>query len=146
VLLQNGSKYFAIKSLNSQNIKAFQNEFEMLAKFSDEAQSHESHLITLLVANKHYNVFYLVFPWDDADLYRYWRSVDPTPAFNHETVPWVAEQCAGLAGGLLKIHQYQSFPLRRSASGHLDVPASRAVPAAKKLYGRHGDLKPANIL
>jgi serine/threonine protein kinase len=123
-------------------MKAFKREFEMLAKFSNDAHPH---LISLLAAYKQFKAFYLVFHWADADLLRFWKLIKPNPDFNHKTVVWVAEQCAGLASGLLKIHRYESVyePRVVSADGTLCVPGTLT---SNRLYGRHGDIKPANIL
>lgn len=114
----------------------------MLSKFSDDANPH---LISLLAAYTQRKSFYLIFPWAGADLLQFWLEIKPKPNFE-ETVPWVATQCAGLASGLLQIHKYESIREPRdstAANGTLNVPekSTRII-----LYGRHGDIKPANIL
>jgi serine/threonine protein kinase len=57
---------------------------------------------------------------------------------------WVAKQCEGIASGLFKIHGHQrtsSLP-----SKNLEPPDKIQVVDDKELYGRHGDIKPENIL
>ncbi|KAI0458011.1 kinase-like domain-containing protein [Xylaria acuta] len=127
---------FAIKRLNSHDEQAFWGEFDMLSKFSDDAHPH---LISLLAAYTHRKSFYLIFHWARADLVKFWMEIKPKPNIK-ETVHWVAEQCAELADGLLQIHRYESF--RESRNG----AAADGTSVGTKLYGRHGDIKPANIL
>ncbi|RWA13207.1 hypothetical protein EKO27_g1899 [Xylaria grammica] len=124
---------FAVKRLNSHDERVFRGEFEMLSKFSDDAHPH---LISLLAAYTHRMSFYLIFHWAEADLVKFWREINPQPSVAR-TVHWVAKQCAGLASGLLQIHRYESIPNGPTTDGSL---------VKTKLYGRHGDIKPANIL
>ncbi|KAI0439232.1 kinase-like protein [Xylaria telfairii] len=127
---------FAIKRLKSNDEKAFWGEFEMLSKFSGDAHPH---LISLLAAYTHLQFSYLIFPWARADLADFWRVIKPKPNIK-QTVGWVADQCAGLADGLLRIHRYTSF------HGSRKGVAKFRIPVGASLYGRHGDIKPANIL
>ncbi|RYC59326.1 hypothetical protein CHU98_g6896 [Xylaria longipes] len=127
---------FAIKRLMSHDEQVFPAEFDMLSKFSDDAHPH---LISLLAAYTHRKTFYLIFHWARADLVKFWMEIKPKPNIE-ETVHWVAEQCAKLADGLLRIHKYESF--RESRNG----AAADGTSIKTKLYGRHGDIKPANIL
>lgn len=125
----------------------------MLKKFS--ADSH-SHLVSLLATYEQYRRFYLVFHWADADLQDYWENTNPTPSMDYETILWMAQQCEGIAGGLYKIHRYESNSNPRpnlapkdegSLGQNLTVIASYApAQTMTRLFGRHGDIKPANIL
>lgn len=65
----------------------------------------------------------------------YWRNINPRPQFDAATVLWVAEQCGGIADGVMRIHQY-------------DSSESLSSLASKKqfMFGSHGDIKPQNIL
>ncbi|KAK4247592.1 kinase-like domain-containing protein, partial [Corynascus novoguineensis] len=143
------NNYFAIKHLNSQDEQAFNAEFDMLSKFSGDAHDH---LITLLAAYKQRNSFYLIFPWAEANLVQYWAKVKPKPDFK-QAVVWVAMQCEGLVDGLRQIHKYESFPKTPGAGvgtqvkEHTKEAVDSSESSAKmKLYGRHGDIKPANVL
>ncbi|KAL9616669.1 MAG: hypothetical protein Q9160_008492 [Pyrenula sp. 1 TL-2023] len=133
---------FAIKRLNSQDTQSFKREFEMLAKFSDDAHIH---LVSLLAAYKQFNYFHFIFHWANADLLRFWMRVQPCPEFTYERLSWVARQCAGLASGLLKIHRYESIYERPAQLAGVPLGVADMVTSTK-LYGRHGDIKPANIL
>ena len=95
----------------------------MLKQFSDNAHPH---LISLLATYEYLKKYYLIFPWADGDLTRFWQVHCPNPSFDSTTIKWVAKQCTGLAHGLVAIHNYQTSNEPR--------------------YGRHGDLKPENIL
>ncbi|KAM0553097.1 hypothetical protein ACHAPJ_007645 [Fusarium lateritium] len=70
---------------------------------------------------------HLVFPWADGDLSMYWR-LYPEPHIDKSTLEWVAKQTRGLADALSVVHGYEDGKAKR------------------KWYGRHGDIKPANIL
>jgi hypothetical protein len=135
-----GSKTsFALKQLEPCEKKVFQDEFAMLSRFSNDAHHH---LISLLAAYRHRGRFNLIFPFAKADLFKFWSEENPAPDFA-EAVIWVAEQCAGLAGGLSQIHRYQSRSLHED-SAH---PASSSGGHQRRmLCGRHGDIKPANVL
>lgn len=123
-------------------MQIFQREFDMLAKFSDDAHNH---LVSLLAAYKQFNAFHLIFHWADADLLRLWKLIEPSPQFTYERVYWVARQCAGLASGLFKIHRYESIYDRPARFGDTALGVADIVTRTR-LYGRHGDIKPANIL
>lgn len=75
-----------------------------------------------------------MFHWADADLLRYWSDENKNPCMDAGTVRWAARQCKGIACGLAKIHV-----TRRPSKLDLDQTDER-------LYGRHGDIKPRNIL
>lgn len=136
---------FAIKCLSSRNREEFKHEAEMLKKFSDD--THE-HLISLLATYEQFKRFYLIFPWAGADLETYWKRKNPRPSMNYETVRWVAEQCCGLAEALSKIHQYNSNEWKRHPEHPRTQQRLQAPTATRPRYqfGRHGDIKPQNVL
>ena len=108
----------------------------MLKKFSNPSHNH---LISLLATYEQFGKFFLVFHWAEADLQRYWKDICPLPAvgletriWNMETVLWVAQQCKGIAHGVVQIHQY--------------VTSSLKTHHEKELFGHHGDIKPENML
>lgn len=107
----------------------------MLKKFSDNSHPH---LISLLATYEQFKKFYLVFYCAKADLVQYWRDHNPNPATDHSTVLWMAQQCSGIADGLSRIHRYES-------SSSKDGLSTLLIPS-KTVYGRHGDIKPANVL
>jgi serine/threonine protein kinase len=126
--MQLPQRCFAIKCLRSGDMEDFKKEVEMLKKFSNDSHPH---LISLLATYEQLDIFHLVFHWADADLYNFWTKAKPNPTFEFDTVIWLAEQCEGIADGLSKIHCYET------TSSKID---------GGQLFGRHGDIKPENIL
>ncbi|TVY66789.1 Sporulation protein kinase mde3 [Fusarium oxysporum f. sp. cubense] len=124
---------FAVKKLDSKNYHQFKAEFDMLAKLG---KTNHRHLVSVLGAYCQLNENYLIFDWADCDLLRYWKDRHSEPEFNLKNVLWLAEQCVGLASGLEQIHRY----------GSLEQQNRTGDSSFKKLYGRHGDIKPENIL
>ncbi|SCO46710.1 uncharacterized protein FFMR_12732 [Fusarium fujikuroi] len=124
---------FAVKKLDSKNYQQFKAEFDMLAKLG---KTNHCHLISVLGAYCQFNEYYLIFDWADCDLLRYWKNHHSEPEFSLENVLWLAEQCVGLASGLEQIHRY----------GSLEQQDGTGDCSSEKLYGRHGDIKPENIL
>jgi len=126
----------------------------MLKKFSGDSHPH---LVSLLTTYEQSNRFYLVFHWAEADLADYWKERNPRPFVNHKMILWMAQQCKGIANGLSKIHHYESSSSKvhpnlarkfHGLSGQTLVPPRSHGPAndMEQLYGRHGDIKPANVL
>lgn len=135
-----------MKSLSSHDKDRFKQEFDMLVTFSGD---YHRHLISLLATYQQGDEYYLIFPWASGDLRSYWRDINPKPIVDHDTITWVAEQCYGIARGLGKIHKHQTTYFRKSGD-HPFVPkeliSSRSRNESLKLFGRHGDIKPQNIL
>lgn len=82
----------------------------------------------------------IVFPWADGNLYDFWCTHFPETtqlSRGHELSRWVSAQTLGLADALLSIH-------------HLDIDEYNVECLSdhdqSKTHGRHGDIKPENIL
>ncbi|KAK9419823.1 putative Kinase-like protein [Seiridium unicorne] len=125
---------FAVKHLKSQEKKNFERELEMLKAFSNR----HSHLISLLASYEKPNDYFYIFHWADANLMAYWQHTNPNPSFDWSMVKWVAEQCKGLASGILLIHEHKLSIAVQTAS---DLP-----PDQTEVFGYHGDIKPQNVL
>ncbi|KAM0420961.1 hypothetical protein ACHAPT_011204 [Fusarium lateritium] len=138
---QSNDSAFAIKKLKSRSLEKYKSEFNMLATFS---KTEDPHLVPLRAGYRLRDACYFIFDWADTDLSRYWTFTEPRPPFNRDTVLWVAKQCYGLANGLQTIHRYGSIE-QSSYQASTATAYSGAVPG-RKLYGRHGDIKPQNIL
>lgn len=72
--------------------------------------------------------FGLLFPWAECDLLGYWESKQQ-PKWNYDTVIWIVEQFYGIISAIHHIH-------------HPNIRNSQN----EELYGRHGDIKPENVL
>jgi serine/threonine protein kinase len=108
----------------------FKQEVDMLKPLS---RTHE-HLVSLLMTWSHEGNFYMLFPWAQCDLSDFWESESCAPpwAFQphvtfHKTVTWMSQQVLGLADAMEKLH-------------------SSSLTSTDRKYGRHGDIKPENIL
>lgn len=106
----------------------FEREVDVLRKFSGETHPH---LVSLLVAFEKGSNYYLLFHWAYADLKHFWKTENPGSSLDRKTLTWLFEQLRGITDGLQRIHNYKE---RQST---LDSQA---------IYGRHGDIKPENLL
>ncbi|TLD13051.1 uncharacterized protein PgNI_04403 [Pyricularia grisea] len=131
------ARLFAVKSLRKKNAAAeFSRELEMLKRFGG---IQHPHLVTLLATFTHQSRHHFIFPCADLDLDDYWNQKPPErlgsptyPAF----IRWVSAQLRGLAEAVYVIHEPTG---RRRELLEVSGPDG-------KMYGRHGDLKPQNIL
>jgi serine/threonine protein kinase len=118
---------FALKrmSVSSDSRLRWKDEIAALNGFRAPRSGHPN-VIKLLLAYEHEGKgLYLVFPLAKGDLNDYWRQHhkhSPLP----EDALWLIQQCTDLTSALRKIHYHTSFP--------------------EKSRGRHGDIKPGNIL
>ncbi|KAH6672023.1 kinase-like domain-containing protein [Halenospora varia] len=149
----------ALKRLHSLERKDFDSEVEMLKNFS---HNRNPHLVKLLATYRRRGSFYLIFPLAKSNLREYWEET-PTPEFSLDTVSWFLQQCKGIASAIVAIHEFRPSKSRKqdaSARGeaNLSPGSSRTSPEenrlapnsdvteSERLYGRHGDIKPENIL
>ncbi|KAE8147724.1 kinase-like domain-containing protein, partial [Aspergillus avenaceus] len=117
----------AVKQLCSKDPDSFNRERACL-KALGEAGPH-LHLIYLLCTYSYQGQHHLMFPYADANLRQYWNSIQ-IPDFDDRTFLWCLRQMRGIVDGLSLLHK---------------LPPSKG-PSGTNLYGRHGDLKAANIL
>ncbi|RYP62420.1 hypothetical protein DL770_009595 [Monosporascus sp. CRB-9-2] len=142
-------KSFACKKLLHDDKKAFQREVDVLTRLC--SQPKNPHIIKLLATfehkQHHSNKYYLIFPWASGNLREFWKGRDrpeehlqtsSSRQSYEELVLWVTQQCAGIADGLRTLH------------GVLNkAPDKTPQTSGRKFerpYGRHGDIKPENIL
>jgi len=111
---------------NDYHWHVFRKEVEALKRVADKKHDY---LIQLLLTYSYAGCYYLVFPWADRNMEQYWKFYedvkDPLRSVSFAT--WVVSQFLGIADGIQAIHNAE----RRSSGRH---------------FGRHGDLKPTNIL
>ncbi|KAF4494028.1 CMGC kinase [Fusarium agapanthi] len=124
--------FVAVKSLkNTNKEKGTPNkELEMLKQFS--GLSHPN-IITLLATYTLNDRFHFIFPAAEYDLLMYWK-IHPGPLVNpayvnSEGLLWLSGQIRNIVGALAHIHE--------GKKAHMNT---------ETMFGRHGDIKPANIL
>lgn len=129
----------AIKKLYSTDPVEFQRERDVLiALGSQEYQG--SHIIDLLATYPQKGKYHLIFHYADASLPKCWED-RPIPNFDRETVLWSVAQMAGISCALSQIHE-----LARSDQLLVDGNAQIQAQNGGVKYGRHGDIRPHNVL
>lgn len=114
-------------------------------------KNRHPHIIYLLASYTQYDAHYLILPLAETDLLGYWKDYGSETDRASKLI-WLAKQCQGLAEGLSWIHRYDtvsvdsllhhtSFPLQS-----LSVVGRADDKDIRRLYGRHGDIRPENIL
>jgi len=139
-VLTEQNMFFAVKKLYSTNEVEWKSEIEILKRFS---ANKNSHLISLLATYEKSDHVHLIFPWADADLQKYWKDVNRQPLPTEVTARWVARQSLGIAGGIVEIHKHLTNNTQSSKDHENKGTDGRKNDS---LYGRHGDIKPRNIL
>ena len=126
------TRVFAVKKLHSGNVRdseLFRHETDQLKKFNGHINPH---LVTLLATFSQDGKHHFVFPFAEGDLCTYWESQRHPSTMNVEFARWFAAQLSGLMDAICSIHDPNS--------------ASLLVPQQQQKFGRHGDIKPDNIL
>ncbi|KAF2728104.1 kinase-like protein, partial [Polyplosphaeria fusca] len=126
---------FALKAIEAGDHKAYKDELSALEKTCAQVQK-EKHLIKLLLTFRHGEKFYLLFEWADGNLDEFWK----TRSFRPPRERWAAEQCLGLAKAVRRIHGLTTWQKRERSS------SVGSLIEAERDWGRHGDIKPENIL
>ncbi|ENH67466.1 Calcium/calmodulin-dependent protein kinase [Fusarium oxysporum f. sp. cubense race 1] len=114
---------FALKILRLEDRSEFDNEVEGLQRFNGVGHRH---IIQLLATFELHDRYHMILPWASCNLYEFWKS-DPfsrTGNRDLDVIRWMSTQTLGLLAALDAIHDSQGV----------------------KSYGRHGDIKPENIL
>ncbi|KAJ4348749.1 uncharacterized protein N0V89_010127 [Didymosphaeria variabile] len=145
------NKDVAVKRLTNtyedpvRNREAFKHESGILRSLAKQTHINK-HLTELLTTFERANEFYLVFPWADTDLEGFWEQHSPQP----ELSGWLLEQFRGLSEALYVIHRYQTT---KETTIPYQGSIMRTLPTTKvagseplNFLGRHGDIKPHNIL
>jgi serine/threonine protein kinase len=129
---------FALKAIETGDYEAYKEELSALEKTCARMQE-EKHLIKLLLTFRHGNNYYLLFEWADGNLEEFWKTfpTEPAKAFPER---WAAKQCLGIATAVKRIHGLTTWQKEE----RLSPRASLTEP--ERDWGRHGDIKPENIL
>ncbi|OHF04102.1 protein kinase domain-containing protein [Colletotrichum orchidophilum] len=128
---------FAVKEINGADHESYRKELRALEQSCAKVQK-EKHLIKLLLTFQHGNKPYLVFEWADGNLEEFWktRQVEKSPS----ATKWMAQQCRGIANAIKRIHGLATWQKEERP------PNPNSEEASVKDWGRHGDIKPTNIL
>ncbi|KPM37795.1 hypothetical protein AK830_g8764 [Neonectria ditissima] len=129
--------YFAVKEMESSDRETYRKELKALERDCAQLQK-EKHLIRLLLTFQQGDRHYLVFEWADGNLLEFWQR----PKVEHKSyTKWVAQECLGIANAIKRIHGLSTWQkLERSSSSSIHLGDRGAE------WGRHGDIKPNNIL
>ncbi|PNP58333.1 hypothetical protein THARTR1_01848 [Trichoderma harzianum] len=130
---------FAVKKFiaqDTQGVANFNMERAALLRFSKQNSGHK-HLIKLLLSYQIEDRLYMIFPWAHGNLAEFWKRYPSKPSGRDAL--WLIQQCFGLSDGLSKVHGYNQ---RLPRYGHEEDMADMDVANR----GRHGDIKPENIL
>ena len=135
-----GNPYFAVKRLkpNNRNLEMFRQEVATLKRLSERDHTH---LMRLELTYEYQDRYHLLFRWADGNLRDYWeKHSEPSDIpRTHAFAVWASKQWQGLAEALMTIHECppDSDIAADDETNHL---------ALQRTYGRHGDIKPENIL
>lgn len=137
---------FALKVLEAKDEVAFYLEVKALMKIRPN-----QHLVTAVTAFKYQDKYHLLFNWaDGGTLTDFWEK--NSPSLTHDWICWLVQQCRGLADGIYGIHNAQISVQELQAIDPLhertlsDPETNEDTDEDDKIHGRHGDIKPDNIL
>jgi serine/threonine protein kinase len=130
--VNNPDHVFALKRLNTHDDHELWQEVDTLKRFRNV-----DHIIQLLATfevnegtcEDSLSSYYLIFPWATGDLESLWEAKENFVG-DCRVAPWISKQSSALAEALSTIHNDNDY----NSTDH------------GRLYGRHGDIKPSNIL
>lgn len=135
----------AIKKLYHHDDKDFEKERTILVALETKRNDH---LVKLLFSYEYKGSYHLVFRRAQGNLRDYWEQ-KPELRYSPELVLWSLKQMSGIAQGLYAIHNFKvTIPLSMSNT-EMQTPQGQAlmsVSQGEERFGRHGDLKPENII
>ncbi|CAH0058125.1 unnamed protein product [Clonostachys solani] len=151
--LRNSEGYYALKKLISHKRLDFDLELSSLLFSADqnvEKQNAEKqnvekrYMIQVLATFEELNsdepTFYFLFDWAEGPLDYFWQLKKSLVGKMQHCLS-MSEQFLGLGQALEAIHNDRvNFPLPD------DIQDLKNLPDFKNIYGRHGDIKPSNIL
>lgn len=127
---------FALKEIFTLDREAHRQELHALEMSFGQKQS-ERHLIKLLLTFQHGERCYLLFEWADGNLEEFWES-HKVDAMSDS---WALKQCLGVATALKRIHGTATWQEEERKRLALETGGK-----PQRDWGRHGDIKPRNIL
>ncbi|WAO87710.1 Protein kinase domain-containing protein [Fusarium falciforme] len=132
----------AVKRLHTPNVHDYLQEVDLFDKLGAKIKDPLSeHLIPLQLTFKHGKDYFLMFPWADGNLKQFWSTRTANPE-DPKQVCWFISQCSGIVSGLRRVHHITT---RKSPKTVTQDDVKEILLGAKE-WGRHGDIKPENIL
>ncbi|AEO69058.1 uncharacterized protein THITE_2026366, partial [Thermothielavioides terrestris NRRL 8126] len=141
------------RSRSQNTLKAIRREFkreiEILNRFSGDEHPH---LISLQASFRHGDEYCVIVPWAERDLKSMWRDCPNGDPLDKPNLEWMLGQCLGIASGLHKIHFYridgegEEEEEEEEDSSDDEYEEEDDILSSRRIYGRHGDIKPENIL
>ncbi|KAI5920132.1 kinase-like domain-containing protein [Camillea tinctor] len=152
---------FALKSLKAPlyEPQSSDSEFRLEVKALLKVKPRRHLEVDLLTTFEHQQRYHLLFRWaDGGNLDDLWRIHYPHPTVTSRWILWLAEQCCGLAHGLDGIHntkmtveEVAETQFSQDSFTHIQdyaeiPPGNYQEEDDGRDYGRHGDIKPQNVL
>jgi serine/threonine protein kinase len=144
----------AVKRLSNLDRDLFECELEVLQNLRKREHLRQ-HLATILASYEQNDYLHLILPWAECDLDRYWKFKFPMGLRSTSGLSsWLKQQCCGISQAVSQLHRYQTSSGTTMLEKNRSGPQTREGGDSKKssgrrrilLFGRHGDVKPANIL
>jgi hypothetical protein len=129
---------FALKEIFSSDRAAYSQELRALEKSFGQKQ-REKHLIKLLLTFKHGEKYFLLFEWADGNLEEFWEQHNRSAIMSDS---WFIKQCLGISSALKRIHGLATW----QEDERSEMLATGTASKDNRHWGRHGDIKPHNIL
>ncbi|KAF9634155.1 CMGC/CDK protein kinase [Lasiodiplodia theobromae] len=143
---EDGTLHVAVKKLLTKDRERFENEQSILQKLGSKSRPH-LHLVKLLASYEVNGEFFFIFPRAHCNLRTYWEE-HPRPELDKDTLRWSLDQMRGIATALYTIHHFRvTHPL--IVEGKVRTPQTNVklkVSPGEEFFGRHGDIKPENII
>ncbi|KAF3001371.1 Fut8p [Curvularia kusanoi] len=121
---------FAVKQqIYESDRQVFEREADILRTFSG-AQSHP-HIVSLLATYEHLGKYHLVFHRAECDLLTLWMKVEREPTVGYSNILWMAEQCSGIADGLLRLHERSTFDMQQNPKNEMQLESEDEVSSSR---------------
>jgi serine/threonine protein kinase len=132
--------YVAVKQLRYSDRLQF--DAELLAF---QNLSPHNHLVNLLSSFNYQSSYFFIFEWaNGGNLSDLWHANPKAPGVSDSVGTWFLEQCAGLANALSTIHN--ATRPKKAQGRRIGASTTEETDEKDLLFGRHGDIKPENIL
>ncbi|OJD29027.1 protein kinase domain-containing protein [Diplodia corticola] len=134
----------AIKRLHKSDSDEFEKERSIHTTLGQKKNA-SPHLVKLLATYEYKEKYHFIFPRADCNLRKYWNK-NPTPEIDKKHFLWSLKQMYGIAKALNIIHNFR-VTVKLDGKGRTSTGGVEfSVTKGEELFGRHGDIKPENIL